>query len=401
MLAPTTFTLNLTENFQIVIPEQPMKINSSNLPNKTIDKLMQQQTEIIKKIVSNHKEGIIEYPIVTRKDAQVQFDPKVKETKERESIEELRRKCQELFKQTLNFKHTELNNNNTQEAPPQKLDNIIKTPIFTTKPENLEIGQLPIDFYNSSPEVPVKEKEQQNITVQKNELTQTALSENIKIIEPNVNLLKSNLIPYKAQPNVMSSVQSIPYPLQSSVHYVQLEPVVLQKMILNNGRTLLYMYKSIPAVSQNSYLPLTRFQQSISSYPDISQNAQASSSEMTQFSNTIKYASQTASNEFPQHQVQNIQEQVPKYEIEYGTTQKPDENLYKKQMKFVLPMPYPAHDGEYITKHPWQFDPFAYYPRSLQPATINIPIPYMPTFHMIRTLNIPEHLIKRNAEKVI
>lgn len=70
------------------------------------------------------------------------------------------------------------------------------------------------------------------------------------------------------------------------------------------------------------------------------------------------------------------------------TTIKPiPEPVYTEQMKFVVRVP--LTDPEPISRYPWKFDKFAYYPKDLQPAYINAPVPYSPTYHMIRTLAVP------------
>lgn len=61
--------------------------------------------------------------------------------------------------------------------------------------------------------------------------------------------------------------------------------------------------------------------------------------------------------------------------------------LYTERLRFVLKMPYPK--PEKLSSYPWEIDKFAYYPRHLQPDYINMPVPYTPTYHMIRRLIIP------------
>lgn len=69
-----------------------------------------------------------------------------------------------------------------------------------------------------------------------------------------------------------------------------------------------------------------------------------------------------------------------------STTQAPL-NLYTEKMRFILKLPYPK--TERLSNFPWEFDKYAYYPKHLQPDFVNMPMPYAPTYHMIRRLIIP------------
>lgn len=72
------------------------------------------------------------------------------------------------------------------------------------------------------------------------------------------------------------------------------------------------------------------------------------------------------------------------------TTPKPSKPMYTEKLRFILRMPYA--DQEDLSRFPWEFDKYAYYPKNMQPDYVNMAVPYAPTYHMIRRLIVPSKL---------
>ncbi|XP_044272169.1 uncharacterized protein LOC123016040 [Tribolium madens] len=157
-------------------------------------------------------------------------------------------------------------------------------------------------------------------------------------------------------------------PKPAPVKYIKLEPVILQKTIMSDGRTVYYWHKSIP-----------------------SQIALATS---TPPSTTTTAASggYNFRNFFPSFYPIGGSESVSQTTTEKTTTteKSPEEGmqLYQQQLKFVVPVPYSPPEEQSVRK-PWDFDQFAYYPKPLQPENMNLQVPYVPTFHVIKAVAIP------------
>lgn len=63
----------------------------------------------------------------------------------------------------------------------------------------------------------------------------------------------------------------------------------------------------------------------------------------------------------------------------------PGEPLYNAQLRFVVPVVMPS-DQKTLSDYPWGIDPYAYFPPNMRPSHVQVPIPYKPIYHMIRTL---------------
>lgn len=70
--------------------------------------------------------------------------------------------------------------------------------------------------------------------------------------------------------------------------------------------------------------------------------------------------------------------------------------LYAQQLKFVVPIPVNDEYGTIPVKDPWTFDPYAYFPKPLQPNSLNLQVPYNPIFHVIKAVKVPSLENKRN-----
>lgn len=173
-------------------------------------------------------------------------------------------------------------------------------------------------------------------------------------------------------PKTLQTVASaVEYP--TNIKYIQLEPVILQKTFLNNGRTLFYWYRSLPTISQ--------YGQTLSAPQN--EPSPLSSQVPIYLTTSPTTTTTTTTSTTPEPPVAVSSEE----NLDKPAGETEDDAVYSKQFKFVVTMPYPPSEDVPKT-YPWQFDPFAYFPKSLQPRTVNVPIPYSPTYHMIRTLNI-------------
>lgn len=155
------------------------------------------------------------------------------------------------------------------------------------------------------------------------------------------------------------------------IKYIKLEPVILQKTIMSDGRTIYYWHKSIPSqiapVSPSTPPPTT-----------------------TTTTTTTTAPVYNFRNFFPSFYSIGSSESAPATTTEKTTTtEKPDEmQLYQQQLKFVVPVPYAPLDDQIVRK-PWEFDQYAYYPKPLQPENVNLQVPYVPTFHVIKAVAVP------------
>ncbi|KAF5284673.1 hypothetical protein FQA39_LY16955 [Lamprigera yunnana] len=142
---------------------------------------------------------------------------------------------------------------------------------------------------------------------------------------------------------------------KSRIKYVQYEPTILQKVVMDDGKVVYYPYNN-PAIS---------------GYQLESHNNNNESD-----SRTPLYTSTTTQSA----------PLVPTYEIEYNNPKKPD-NSYNNQMKFIIPVYSPPDNAvevaRYILNSPYQYypKPSAQIPRS----------PYVPVYNMIRTITIPRY----------
>lgn len=71
--------------------------------------------------------------------------------------------------------------------------------------------------------------------------------------------------------------------------------------------------------------------------------------------------------------------------------------LYAQQLKFVVPVPVDDEKGTIPIREPWNFDPYVYYPKPLQPSSINVQVPYNPMFHVIKAVKVPGLENKENV----
>lgn len=151
---------------------------------------------------------------------------------------------------------------------------------------------------------------------------------------------------------------------ENNIQLIKFEPVILQKTILKDGKVLYYWHKSLPFPQ---YLMVPKLD-----YPNPS--SATNPPYKSQISHPTSTTSTTTTTVKP-----------------ISTTKEP---LYSEELRFVVPMPY-ASDGS-PPKFPSQFDPYAYYPKYMQPHTMNLEIPYQPTFPVLKTLVIPNKFIQND-----
>lgn len=406
---------------------QNLQNKSITRKNKTIDKLIKEQTDLIKQIVSNSRSAITEHPTTT---TQKEVDKtELKQQKEKESIEDLIRKCQHLSKNAPNEDNEEKGISNST-----KKDQITTVEAFgpAIKPQFLENFKLQAKLQNIQPQ-PKEEINNSSTTIklsQSEPLTNAQLAADLKekldnsattplsVLENTtlINGKESLENSFTTQDNYESESkqQSITisekpqfeeynrqlqnHLVQLPIQYVQFEPYVLQKIVFSSGKELFYWYKKYPTIPQ--FLSVAHQQ-----LLEVNQQLATSNNE-NPTSPTVEVSQQLNTLQLPINQNYNLQttkienkpEKIPKYEIEYNTKNKPDNNLYRQEMKFVMsminpPAPPKNEDSAYT---PPKFDAYAYYPKHLQPSTVNVRMPYVPTYHMIKTLSLPGNLKNNN-----
>ncbi|XP_031347320.1 uncharacterized protein LOC116173774 [Photinus pyralis] len=307
---PTVWTTSVTPEKFLINVGDIGKVNENRNENKTIQKLVQDQTDIIKKIISSEKDKI--------------SDPNTRI--QHETVEDLHKKCEQLKEKEKSEPKTHNHDRSTTETPNQQRPfNYFYITRNASQPVNSQL--FPYQYSSSH-------------------------KNNLELNTNSVNVFTSRT--GNPPPAQLHNGQAFPSP---DIKYVQLEPVMLQKMVLNDGQELLYWYRSPDLNSQ--YLPQV---------PETTTSAPPTSTPLP------------------------TQKITPHYEIQYSSAQK--ESPAKQQMKFVIPIQYPTDGVEILKRYPWEFDPYAYYPKPLQPLTVRVPVPYVPMFHMIRTLTIPGNVNK-------
>ncbi|EFA12318.1 hypothetical protein TcasGA2_TC004219 [Tribolium castaneum] len=166
------------------------------------------------------------------------------------------------------------------------------------------------------------------------------------------------------------TADGVTIPKAAPVKYIKLEPVILQKTIMSDGRTVYYWHKSIP--SQIAPAPTTTPPPTTSAVP----------------------GGYNFRNFFPSFYPIGGSESVSQTTTEKTTTTEkppPEEgvHLYQQQLKFVVPVPYSPPEEQTVRK-PWDFDQFAYYPKPLQPENVNLQVQKKNTFHVIKAVAIPD-----------
>lgn len=258
------------QSFAAPTTEKPLEAIPLKPQNKTIEQMMTDQTEAVRKIIEAQRQTEIDYPVVTKKES----DIKQVTEKAKESIDEIHVQCQQLLKQQTSTTTT--------------------TTTTTHRPEERP----------SKPFGP--------------------------FIKPDSNRRKFNGLVNENADNVK---------------LIKFEPVILQKTILKDGQVVYYWHKSLP------------FPQYLMVNPETQEQPSTTSTTTTTTTTTPKPSSTT-------------------------------DSIYGQQMRFVLPVAYPA---EGMFKQSSNYDPFAYYSRYVHPQhAVPVEVPVPPTLPLIKTLVIPQ-----------
>lgn len=386
-----TSSLPLTKQYEDEkTTEKTIVIKPSN-QNKTISDLVKEQAETIKKIVSSQKQSQIDYPTVTRREPDIKMDSNIKEKKERESIEQLRLKCQHLFKL--------MNKNEDGASTIQTTAAIESTTPFATiipfgpaiKPEFLKNKSKPTTQNLDNVYIFESTSPQQELTNNDN-LAVESTQQNPIVIKPFLN---------EDSNNNYNNVQGLSYsyptngPNGQEVKYIKLEPVILQRMLLSNGQNYFYWYRTVP--NYMKYAEPAQYNQQLNSVQD--HNTQLIYDYPLPVTATPRNVPTTTRGKQTTQTLPQTTTTVPTTTTTTQQTVAPD-NSYKHEFKFVVPYSFTGKQSLHASQ---QFDPYAYYPKYLQPNTMNVQVPYMPTFNMIKTLNIPkidENLSYNDGEKL-
>lgn len=394
--------------------------------NETIGELIAQQTDNVKKIVADQNEqqaSIAEYPVIAKEEPN--YSEEAKKQIEKLSIEQLKVKCQHFSKLFQVNKTNELNkspihsgitpNQNAYRSNNHKPYNSQARPVYiqpkTTFQPKYFTTQKPNGFY----------------------ITHGSATQKPKVNTP-----------------------------KTPVKYIRLEPVILQKTILNDGSTVYYWHRSLPTAveissdtsqnnqiststeqplpynnyydqptpnipyvyanmpyryapwSQNPYTPNTYIPAYRSVAPSTENNlSEEQTSTETTTSSTTSTTEQTSygygfGSFLPfygyKHDVTATTTEPPTTTTTTSgpTTEKlkTSDLIYAQRLKFIIPVPYENLNGGSVVsaRNPWDFDQYAYFPRELQPNTVNVEVPYNPTFHIIRAVAVPSSVNKRNDE---
>lgn len=344
---------------------------------------MQQQADTVKKIVSAQTQQIHrEYPHLLnyKQPEDSSITPPKEDTL---SLEELRKKC-EHFSKIFNITNPNHRLSSDSQVKPTS-NNVQKRPVF-----------IP-DRHRPTTQKPLR-------TVNGFYITQ---------------------ITTKKPAN---QAQELPH----NVKFIKLEPVILQKTILSDGRVIYYWHRSLPSsIQQSSVQQPASTQYSQVKQPTVAQHyqqhnygpAKASLNQVpkpsTQYSNPSGYYN-TPSTTTPSSSGLGLSNYFPFYwssgsnaepttestttsttvstttSTQKSTDDKERDLLYANQLRFVVPVPY--EDPENVTKQAWEFDQFAYYPQYLQPNSVNVQVPYVPSFQMIKALTIPNQYVSINPD---
>lgn len=354
MIFVTSFVYETYANSLRIMKQIEPEKNVNNNQNKTITELVKEQTEAIKKIVSLQRPTQIDYPTVTRKDPDIKSEVKLKEEKEKESIEQLRIKCQHLFK---------VMSKNDDNSP------TTRQPLTTTFATAIPFGPaLKPDFLKNKPK----------FTTNINDEIETTSASTQQIIE-NLSADSTQLNPIVSVP--VNDKQDFLYPYtanDNSIKYIKLEPVILQRMLMSNGQNYFYWYRTVPNYVKYAEPHQQLFQTQEQSKYSIKYVVPSSTPAMT----TTKPITTTTTTP----RTTTVSTTTPTITSAYAAINNVNANGYKHEFKFVVPYNFNNDKNLYANG---QIDPYAYYPKYFQPNTMNVQIPYVPTFQMIKTLSVP------------
>ncbi|XP_018333858.1 GATA zinc finger domain-containing protein 14-like [Agrilus planipennis] len=438
-LVNVVLALNVTEQ---AIAIQPTEASKSSKTDKTAD----DQTDLIKQILSARTTVATTTITIPSATTVQSFSPEkeneaehiFKRGKENDkmkieglSIEEILKKCKEAKEQTTqNFENAE--NINPDTLSQNNIANYIASLQYGVNmnngkaqikyPQNMNHADIQNHFLQNMNAADAQNNFLQNINSVE---AQNHFFQNMNSADPqgsflqqligqyygnkiqkensnnNNNKYHSTTISQDAQEQVQTFGQQQPTynTLQNQLKPIQLVPTILQKVILKDGSAVYYWPRKPQSASQTS----SNIYQQINS---VNNNNGFSQDYQAQASQSLKQSFDTTSNNNPsnkksQSKIRDLPKNekksdiLPEYEIKYdsgvATNSKPSTpSNYNQQLKFIVP--FRGCKDEVPTRYPNQFDPYAYLAKPMQPSEINLRVPYVPRFHAIKTLTIPDSL---------
>lgn len=338
-----------------------------SLNNSEVDKLMTKQTEAIKKIVSDTQQIQLEYP--DKDQAAPKASEPIKNSTE-VNLEDLRIKCQHL-ERLFRLNNSKFESDSLTNLKPEETST---TTIYKKK--------FPLTY-------PVYFQGRRDKT---------------KYSTPKIKGFYVTTVPTEtSSPN---TTPKTPKKEQPNVKYIKLEPVILQKTFLSNGKVVYYWHKSLPSainypntlqepeikpISTTTQPTTTTTASSIYSFRNLFPFYSMSNSDSYYTSTESTTTSTTTTSTAPTPTTTTT------VQVQDDTKLNPDFEELSTQLRFVVPVPY--MDPENASRNPWDFDQFAYYPKPLQPTKINVQVPYVPTFHYIKALAVPNRYLSNSGNK--
>uniref|UniRef100_A0A6P7GP42 Uncharacterized protein LOC114341197 n=1 Tax=Diabrotica virgifera virgifera TaxID=50390 RepID=A0A6P7GP42_DIAVI len=222
-----------------------------------------------------------------------------------------------------------------------------------------------------------------------------------------------------------------PAPSTSPIKYIRLEPVILQKTILSNGRTVYYWHKSLPtavefssrsipgenipneetqqantypsgynpfygyyynphlyASPNNGYyypgaqnLPIDRRPVETTTEPVTTTSTTEESSYSYGLSNFIPFYGGSSA-----ESTTTTTTEAPTTAPTQPNKASPEDLLYAQQLKFMVPVPYEERPV-------WNYNPYYYYQRGTQNP---YRVPFSPSYQIVRAVTVPKSEEKIN-----
>ncbi|XP_065161556.1 uncharacterized protein [Atheta coriaria] len=236
-----------------------------------------------------------------------------------------------------------------------------------------------------------------------------------------------------------SSTTTEPIPIMPIFKYVPLEPIVQKKVLLPSGKNSIYWYRLLPKTQSFVQIPDTPETENVkvvaqpqsfnegTSLPAqyhfyidpqtgvIKANTAAKQTVQPQFfinpqtgmiyqsalPHQFIYHKRVTSHQQYSRTTTTEKNMLPTYTIDIPQPEEEHVEFKKSnkhEFRFVIPMAVSGTRAQ-VSNYPYQFDPLAYLPKDQRPATMNIPVPYVPNYQMIRTLSIPSEIPKLAAER--
>jgi len=347
--------------------------------SKSIEEIVKQQTETVKAIVKQQEQNNLD-SIILSKQKIAQAQKKLTKNDSNLSIEELRAKCEQLQK-LLNNKNNknDIENSDNVETEKEETKNVL-----SSYPQS--VTNLPYGYSSNLPYNRFKVSGYQH----RNMPSQLNLYKSEYTYKPSMSgFYVTTEVTSTTPKNVEISTTPNPKKSINNVKYIRLEPVILQKTFLGDGRVVYYWHKSLPtsihypqkqhiSSKRIDELPMTQF---ITTTPKIVTTEPPTTTTTSSgfflrnlfptFYSSIDYKKPTSTTTTPKPP---------------PTTEKV--NNYPQQLRFVVPVPMENEDS-YTVKQPYEFDQFSYYPKELHAHTVNVQVPYAPSFPVIKAVDIP------------